>query len=346
MKFYATFIPGLKDCIAEVVRERLPDVQLHKLLDGAVLFETHCTYDTLNFFCFNNIFAVIDTIESRQTAGALEAHLARIANNPLPPEATAIMANNRKTIRSFRIVTAVENKPARVAQTIKGRAEARIAGVSGLTVNRCRPDTEFWFLSRAEGFSVFMKRLTLRPSWEKTLHPGELPPPAAWMLCRLGRLRHGDRVLDPFCGYGAIPCAALKYFHITQCIACDCDETAAAYTAARAAPFNKRGDGAFILHKTDFRSLAAIVPAQSVDAVITDPPWGHYAAARESLYDEMFSFFEVVLKENGRLVLLGARNDAIANAARPVFVMRKTIPILLSGKKAEIMVFEKPSAPR
>ncbi|MDR2478356.1 MAG: methyltransferase [Treponema sp.] len=340
MKFYATFIPGLRDCIAEAVRERLADAALHKLLDGAVLFETQCTYDTLNFFCFNNIFAVLDVIEQRPAQGvhALETHLKSIMKKALPPEAESIMAHNSKNIRSFRIVTSVENKPAAVNEAVKAAVEQRIARISGLAVNRSRPDAEFWFLYRAEGFSVFMKRLTLRPSWEKSLHPGELPPPLAWTLCRLGQLRHGDIVLDPFCGYGSIPCAALKYFHIKQCIACDHDKKAAAYTAAR---FKNRTDGSFILHKTAFHSLAALVPAQSVDAIITDPPWGHYAAKNASLYDAMFSLFDSLLKKNGRLVILGARDDAIGKAAAKRFVMRSNIPILLSGKKAEIFVFEK-----
>ena len=343
MNFYATFIPGLRDCIAEVVRERLPDAVIHKLLDGAVLFETQCTYDTLNFFCFNNIFAALTVMEQREASGAqgvnaLEAHIKSVVKNPLPPEAESMIASNSKNIRSFRMVTSVENKPAAVTEKLKVEAERRIARVSGLAVNRGRPDAELWFLYRDEGFSVFMKRLTLRPSWEKSLHPGELPPPLAWILCRLGRLRHGDTVLDPFCGYGSIPLAALKYFHITKCIACDCDEKAAAHTAAK---FKKRADGACMLHQTDFRSLGALVPAKSVDAIITDPPWGQYAAKSESLYDEMFTLFDLLLKENGGLVILGARNDAIANAAKNHFVMRKTIPILLSGKKAAISIFVK-----
>jgi len=61
--FYAAFIPGLQNLIADVIKERLSDVKIHKLLDGAVLFETVTDYDKLNFFCFNNIFAVIDVIE-------------------------------------------------------------------------------------------------------------------------------------------------------------------------------------------------------------------------------------------------------------------------------------------
>ncbi|WP_461248368.1 hypothetical protein, partial [Treponema sp. R6D11] len=61
--YYATFIPGLQTFIEQVIKERLSDVKIKKLLDGAVIFETETSYDKLNFFCFNNIFAVISIMD-------------------------------------------------------------------------------------------------------------------------------------------------------------------------------------------------------------------------------------------------------------------------------------------
>ncbi|MDR0289838.1 MAG: methyltransferase [Treponema sp.] len=343
-RFYATFIPGLQDLIADIVRERLPDAAILNLFDGAILFETGRSYDTLNFFCFNNIFACISVAET----GA-EAHIAAIVRNSAPqgPDALAIMARNSKKFRTFRVVISQENKLAAIDEKLRLAAEQYIARISGLKVDRTGPDAEFWFLYRSEGFSFFMKRLTLRPSWEKSLHPGELPPPLVWMLCHLGNLKHGDIVLDPFCGYGAIPSVALKHFHITQCIACDSNEKAAAYTAAR---FKDRLSP-FTMHKTDFRSLASLLPEKSsIDAIITDPPWGEYREnqnARLSIpqfYEEMFNIFDTLLKADGRIVILGGRSDnavqiPLINAAQGRFALRRNIPILLSGKKAAIFCF-------
>jgi hypothetical protein len=337
MRYYATFIPGLGELIAELVRQRLPDAAIHRLLDGAILFETALGYNKFNFFCFNNIFAVISLMEHNDPAGALEAHIAAIDG---PAAAGDIIAHNSKKFRSFRIVISQENKPAAIDEKARTQAEQHIARLSGLTVNRAKPDAEFWFLYRSEGFSLFMKRLTLRPSWEKSLHPGELPPPLAWMLCRLARLKHDDVVLDPFCGYGSIPNAAFKYYHITQCIAADNSEEAAAHIAAR---FRDRPAG-FTLHTADFRSLVSVLPPQSVDAIITDPPWGCYqggAAAPETLYAQMFGVFDTLLKDDGRVVALGARTDELPRAAGERFVLRQNIPILLSGKKSAIYCFDK-----
>jgi hypothetical protein len=237
--FFASFIPGLQNFIEEVIRERLADVKIHKLLDGAVMFETETSYDKLNFFCFNNIFAVISIMEHAEKAEPkvmLEKHIRAVIKTK---EANEVIVNNSKNIRSFRIIVSSENVPASIDENLRVETEKYISRLSGLKINRSLPGTEFWFLYRREdraqgqNFSCFMKRLTLRPSWEKTLHKGELPPPLAWTLCRLARPVHSDTVLDLFCGYGSIPDAALKHFHVQKFITCDNDRKSASYISAR-----------------------------------------------------------------------------------------------------------------
>jgi len=338
--FYATFIPGLQNLIAEVIKERLSDVKIHKLLDGAVLFETETSYDKLNFFCFNNIFAVISVMEHAGDANALEKHTRAVIKSRA---AGKVIANNSKKIQSFRIVFSRENVPASVDEKLRLEAEKYISRICALKVDRSLPDTEFWFLFRREdsphekNFSVFMKRLTLRPSWEKSLHQGELPPPLAWALCRIARLSHGDTVLDPFCGYGSIPHEALKHFHITKFIACDIDKKAASHTAAR---FKERSRSDFILYHAGFGSLPSLVEEKSVDAIVTDPPWGHYRKVDGSVfYAKMFAAFQKLLKEGGRAVVLCANKGWLLDTVPGCFYQENCIPILLSGKKTVIFQF-------
>jgi len=336
--FYATFIPGLQDLIAETVKQRLCDVKIRKLLDGAVLFETQTSYDKLNFFCFNNIFAVISIMEHAEGSAALEKHIKAAIKSGGAEE---IIANNSGKIKSFRIVFSRENVPASVDEKLRLEAEKYISRICALKIDRGLPDTEFWFLfRRVEGgtdFSLFMKRLTLRPSWEKSLHKGELPPPLAWALCRIARLSHGQTVLDPFCGYGAIPHAAFKHFHITKFITCDSDKKAALFTAAR---FKERKQKDFILHHCDFNSLSSLVAEKSIDAIVTDPPWGYYNKIDENaFYVKMFAVFEKVLKEGGRAVVLCANKEELLKTVTDCFSMENHIPILLSGKKTAIFEF-------
>jgi predicted RNA methylase len=340
--YYASFIPGLQNFIAETVKERLPDVKIHKLLDGAIIFGTEISYDKLNFFCFNNIFAVISIMEQQESADALETHIQSVIHGHYGDD--KIIATNSKNIRTFRIVISHENKPLAIDDKLRLQIEKLISCISGLKVNRTLPDTEFWFLYRREenskeDFSVFMKRLTLRPSWEKTLHKGELPPPLAWTLCRLARLTHSDVVLDPFCGYGSIPQSAIKHFHITKFIACDNDKQSALFSAEK---FKKQKTGEFIIHQTDFSTLPSLASEKSIDAIVTDPPWGQYCEIKDDAFlEKMFEIFGKLLKNGGRAVVLYAKDDEFLQAVPDFFKLENSIPVLLSGRKAVIYQFVK-----
>jgi len=343
-KFYAAFIPGLQTLIADVIKERLPDAKIHKLLDGAVLFETATDYDKLNFFCFNNIFAVISVMEHTDNDVkpkiALEKHIKSAVKSNAANE---VISNNNKKFHTFRIVASAENVPAAVDEKARAEAESYISRYSGLKVNRSLPDTEFWFLFRSEkeqaNFSVFMKRLTIRPSWEKTLHKGELPPPLAWTLCRLANLVHSDTVLDPFCGYGSIPDTALKHFHIKKFIACDNNKEAALYTKTR---FNKRKKDDFVFYDGDFSALLSIITEKSIDAIVTDPPWGEYKEIKDGFFlEKMFEVFGKLLKDGGRAVVLYASDDELLKTVPSCFKLENSVQILLSGRKAVIYQFFK-----
>jgi tRNA G10 N-methylase Trm11 len=372
--YYGSFAPGLQTLIAAVVRERLSDVIIHKLLEGALLFETSLSYDRLNFFCFNNIFAVISVREAREAGdpqSALEAHIRSAFGGIIPADESVLALNNRK-IRSFRLIASLENRLVSLDNGLLARAEGYIAMRSGMRPHRSRPDTEFWFLYRSEGFSVFMKRLSRHASWEKSLHSGELPPPLAWTLCWLSRPCFGETVADPFCGYGSIPAARLKYFPKAMVHASDTNETVLAYTRKKLAGLGSGGESR--IERANAFSLAERFPG-GLDAVITDPPWGLYeppgpakaarrgrpgAAQRElpvkvklisgsleRFYADMAVVFAAALKSGGRAVVLTAcGKELLAGVERAgSLAVEADLPVLVSGKKARIIVLEKPPTP-
>ena len=332
----------MQELVAGVVRERLSDVSIVKLLDGAIVFETECSYDRLNFFCFNNIFAVIDILEAHDP----ELHIRKISamgkNNgaSLSEKALAVISENNKKIKSFRLVCSNENKPVSINENAKRSIENFIAHNSALKVDGANPDTEYWFLYRREGFSLFMKRLT-RPS-DKNLHPGELPPQLAWLLCRAADLRPGETVIDPFCGYGSIPETALKHFHIKKVYALDTDSRCIKITGERQSMKSERCE----IHRADFFTAPPFLPAGGADAIITDPPWGMYKETNiplEEFYGNMLGLFFRLLRTGGRAVILtGAVKELESVAGKAgTFNTSRTIPILVSGKKASVFILEK-----
>ena len=341
--YYGSFVPGMQDVIAEAVRERLEDAVIIKLLDGAIVFETGCSYDRLNFFCFNNIFAVIDILDIKPDAGApLELHMEKISGKGrgLPEKALAIISANNNKIRTFRVVCSAENKPASVNEKLRQDTENFIVRNSALKVDRTTPDTEFWFLCRREGFSLFMKRLT-RPA-SNSLRPGELSPQLAWLLCRVASLRPEETVMDPFCGYGAIPEAALKHYPIKKFFALDMDRRCAEITRSRRALGSERCE----IRRADVFLEAGTLPQGGVDAIVTDPPWGIYRETDipiEKFYEKILVLFSAVLTKNGRAVVLTGAGDALLTAMGEtgIFKTDRMFPVLVSGRKAMVFHLER-----
>jgi hypothetical protein len=338
-RYYGAFAPGLEGCITEVLTGRSPDTAVPLALSGAAVFETSLSYDRLNFFCFNNIFRVIAA--DQRTGGAppsrdgLENFVRRIIRLKLGKKIIEDSAGGGA--QGFRVVFSLENTPAAASADLRRDAENFIASLSGLPVNRSSPGTEFWFLLRREG-SFFMQRLSRHRPWDKLLHPGELPPPLAWMLCQLSCPRPGERVADPFCGRGSIPAARLRHFPQAEFFASDID--GGVLKAAEAKLKGKTHRCRF--DRLDVRDLPRAVPAASLDSIITDPPWGRYQDLPiEDLYAQSLKVFSSLLKPGGRAVILCGRGiDLPTAAAQNGFTAARNIPILLSGRKAVIYVLQ------
>jgi predicted RNA methylase len=344
--YYAAFVPGMQDIIAALLRERLADVVILKLMDGAVIFKTECTYDGLNFLCFNNIFALIDILEQKSSPKILEQHIKKILRFGQSREARnllekiwPLMAANSKQIKSFRLVCSVENKPIAINENLKMDMESFIMNNSGLKLSRSKPDTEFWFIWRREGFSCFMKRLT---NHRQGLHPGELSPQLAWLLCHIADLKHGEIVIDPFCGYGSIPQAACKHFPIKKILASDIDPRCIKITGSKSGLLKECCE----ILEADFHSIMNYIPSAQADAIVTDPPWGMYKETPlplQTLYNEILEVFSRVLKNKGRAVILSAAEKELETAVEKnqAFSIKGKIPILVSGKKAFVFVLAK-----
>jgi SAM-dependent methyltransferase len=342
--YYGTCAPGLEGCAAEVLKERFPDLAIPLSLSGALVFETSCTYDRLNLFCFNNLFLLIHRAgrsagaTGRPSGAALEEYVRNILRRRAG-EGLASPAGPGSVAGGFRVVFSLENSPAALSEALRGKAEEFIAAATGLRVNRSRPGVEFWFLLRREG-AFFLRRLSRHRPWDKLLHPGELPPPLAWLLCWLSGPRPGERIADPFCGYGSIPAARLRHFPPAEFFASDLDRRALAVARAK---FRGKAAHRCRFERLDAGELPRIIPPASLDGIITDPPWGSYQAPGASpegigeLYGRSLEIFAKLLKPGGRLVMLCGREEEAEQAAeRNGFTPDRRVPILLSGKKAAI----------
>jgi hypothetical protein len=330
--YYANFVSGLQGLVADTLKRDIQDLLIKKTLDGALVFETACPHERLQHKCFNNLFAVLNL---REATGQrpLEAHIQAVCRRPF-----RVAPVSGKAPRSFRIITSYANQLTAIGENARRNAEYHIACQTGLRLSRSKSDVEFWFLYRTEGCSLFMQRLSYHASFDKALHKGELTPPLAYALCVAARLPKDALVLDPFCGYGAIPKACLTYFPARTCYAFDINDEALAYTRrAITGAAAKRA----IIRKLDVYALPSLIPAGSLDAIITDPPWGLYERLPlplPRLYTDMLELFAIMLKPHGSITLLTAQTELVKRIVEEsnTLIIEETISVLVSGRKASI----------
>ena len=217
--------------------------------------------------------------------------------------------------QTFRVVFSKENELVKVNNERLTKIENKIAKLNNLKIDRANPDFEFWFFKRSEGHKFTGVRITKHPDYKTILAKGQLRQKLADILCLLSNPQKFDVVLDPFAGSGAIGVARENYSY-TNIISEDL--------------------------KTGFDATNMVkISDQSIDKIITDPPWGISMGLNLNLpdfYHKMLSEFYRVLTPNGLAVILMGNKEVFKNALDRFskFKLEKQYNILVSGKKAAV----------
>jgi len=308
--FYSTFVTGLQEPIAEWVGEE--GHRVRQVLDGAIMYDARENAKNKSPLpCFFNTFAVIDH-EKRPVS--VENMMRKVLQKP---------GKFRRGRGTFRIVTSRENQLISVDAHLRNNMEKLIAAKTGLKSERRGGGHEFWFLSRSEGVTLFMERQPVGVS--DRLRKGELRPQLAYCLNRLAQPGAGDVMADPFCGYGGITKARALHFPCKEIHGLD------------AAPIDKKS------RKADISQLSTIFQAQSVDVIVTDPPWGNFkdSGNLSEIYAQLAEGCRRVLKTGGRAVVLSAQKELMRSEIWDWARLEACYDILVSGHKAGIFVYNR-----
>jgi 23S rRNA G2445 N2-methylase RlmL len=173
--------------------------------------------------------------------------------------------------------------------------------------------------------------------------PASLRPTAAAAMVRLAGIRPHQVYLDPMCGVGTILAELLTAVQkpigrTIQIWGGDIDAN-----AVRAAASNLRRLGQPLLTRWDATHLP--LPDQSVDCIISNPPFGKQLGTPEEivpLYRRMIRQYDRVLKPGGRVVLVVSDFDVLKEAIKPVAWKRdRQVRVRVLGQPAVISSWKK-----
>src|SRR3989344_59081 len=300
--YIVTFVAGCQD----IVLRQLKQMPLNKLKvtnvdESSVTFDSDYPVEKLiELRFFTNIYLAIKDI-----------------------------ANPKSMLKGkyFRLMMLKDGEPTQITPPDRANLETRIKQDFGLIPNTHLSKNDFYLIQRTSGQKLLTLRLSRAKFKREELSSGELRPELAHVLLLVAGVRAKDTVLDMFAGYGSIPFEAVRGFGCKQVIAVDNQKL-----------LNRHEHPSIQWYEADASNLDFLAD-NSVDRVVTDPPWGSYKKTSEAelnnLHEHFLSEIHRVLRPDGIAVLLSgstAVDDAIENSQD--FKVLKYYPILVSGKKA------------
>lgn len=312
----------------------LPEAKILRLLDGLLIYETTASIqDIQKLRFFNNSFIWLsqsDHSEGQKPERMIE-RLLRMSDFSRSREAISL-----KFVKYFRVIVSKENQTIPIDHQLLEKAESKIGHSTRLKVHRTLPDIEYWFILRMEGISLFGARITpLGKETTRKYDKGELRRELAHLLVLLSDPQKEDLVLDPFAGSGALVLERVQAFPYTKMFAGEIKADLAEELKRK----TKWGQPKIMVETHDALNLNNLED-NSIDKIITDPPWGIFEKPQEDMIDfyrKMLAEFHRVLTPDGTIVILVGRDSGFDHAlSKSEFRAIQKIDILVSGQKASV----------
>ncbi|MGW2475318.1 TRM11 family SAM-dependent methyltransferase [Streptomyces sp. NPDC001665] len=332
MRYFIQYPAGTSELVADAMSHFVDDFRAEYQDDSAMLFSSSSPMERVANIPFaKNSFAVITEIrrgDINANVGQLAGSLKKSQFPPLPgPRA-----------RGFRVMVHVDGELASVAGAPKREIERTVSACTGMRLEPSGRGQEYWVIGRLDMRDLMFCARLPKPALPKKAR-GALSHELSSMLVLASEPHPDDTFLDPFAGSGSFVVARLA-LPAREVIYSDRDLA----DHREQLPGETLRDRRVRLLDEDAMVLPS-VPDGSVDAVVTDPPWGEYEELPVS-YEEFVrattnSLARVLNPTKGRYVLLCARrgapavDTALTNAGLAV---RATHEILVNGHPATVFV--------
>ncbi len=174
-------------------------------------------------------------------------------------------------------------------------------------------------------------------------HPAALKASLAYSMLLLAGARDGDTILDPMCGGGTVAIEAALLFESSRiyCVELNRRHAAGARLNAESARVSSRVE----VYWGDARSLEDLLGKDSVDRIVSNPPYGIRLGDPvdvRQLYKEFMPSAAAVLRRGGTAAIITAETEALLEAARQSRLGLKTSRRVRHGDLwVDIVVLEK-----
>lgn len=338
----AVFSPGFEKVIPQVLTDVLPDAYNLHVTSGFVRFCTDKNpFRAVNADFLNNSFLILKEWNAQKPG--LKAPAFEVMANKIRIPDQLIPEIKKQHYNTFRLRFSNANVFTSVNKNIMSAVEKQISQSTGLRPDRLGGDTEFWFLTRTDGYACFALRMTKKQSTEKYLEKGELRPEFVTLLAAFANVPKDSEtlsILDPFAGHGGIVKQLKQLYPKANVLASEIDPD-----------LSKKLKGCVCCDATKLNFISD----NSVDCVITDPPWGFWQGdlrddkKLKSLYDGMLKELFRVTKPGASVCILTAAKEIFETAFDDsLFASDKTKhgsdirnDVLVNGKKAAVYTWVK-----
>ncbi|MBS7261691.1 MAG: hypothetical protein KIG91_08575 [Treponema sp.] len=185
-KLAAVFSPGFEKVIPKALKDVLPDAYNLNVTSGFLRFCTDKNpFRAVNADFLNNSFLVLKEWngDSKNAEGSLnKAPAFEVMANKIRIPDQLIPEITKQHYKTFRLRFSQANVFTSVNKNVMANVEKQISQATGMKPDRLGGDTEFWFLTRTNGYACFALRMTKKQSTEKYLEKGELRPEFVTLL--------------------------------------------------------------------------------------------------------------------------------------------------------------------
>lgn len=336
----AVFSPGFEKVIPNALCEVLPDADKIKVSSGFLRFcVTKNPFRAINADFLNNSFLVLREWNADKTGGSMRPPAFEVMANKIRIPDQLLPEIQKQHYKTFRLRFSAANVFTSVNKNVMTNVEKQISAQTGMRPDRLGGDTEFWFLTRTDGYACFALRMTKKQSTEKYLEKGELRPEFVTLLAAFAdpdnSLKKGNPIiLDPFAGHGGIVKRLSQIYPNAKILASEIDKDLCS-----------KIKGCICCDATNLTHIQD----ESVDCVVTDPPWGFWQGdlrddkKLRSLYDGMLKELFRITKSGSSILILTAAKEIFeaAFSESPFNGTDIRNDVLVNGKKAAVFVWQK-----